>query len=327
MSNVVYNPKVPGEHEISVTVRGEHLPDSPTCVNVKKGHVDYNEKVTRCLTFAHRGKAPGCLVQPRDVAVRNNGDILVADTLNHRVQIFNSKGKFVACFGGGKGRGLGQLSFPSGIAISPHCHVIVSDHGNHRVQIFSSNGVFLRSFGGHGDTKGLMDHPTGIAVDEEGHIVVVDQYNHRVQMFDQNGVFIRQFGCYGNKDGQLDRPMYVAITPDGDIVVTDSGNHRVQVFDVDGRHRETFGQRGTKDGEFYNPTGITIDASGYVVVSDQTAGIQIFKPDLEFAMKLVPRSVDKLESPMGLDYTPEGQIVAVDKGRSNVKIFYPEKLK
>ena len=322
LCNVVYNPKVPGEHEISVTFRGEHLPDSPICVNVKDGHVIYAQTKTKCTTFGHRGSVPGCLNQPCDVAVRNNGHILVADTSNHRVQIFDANGKFISNFGK-QGGSFGQLTYPSGVAISPHNHVIVSDYGNHRVQVFTSGGVHLRSFGGKGSAEGLIDHPIGVAVDEEGHVVVVDQDNHRVQIFDENGKFLRQFGCYGNGNGQLDRPMYVAISPDGDIFVTDSRNHRVQIFDADGRYRESLGERGTNDGEFYYPTGITIDAAGYVVVSDQTARIQVFNAELQFVAKLEPRSVHKLECPMGIDYTPEGKIIIVDKECSNVKILYP----
>ena len=366
LCSVVYRPKVPGEHEISVTVRGEHLPDSPICVNVKDGHVDFTEKRAKCSIFGHRGSAPGSFNQPCDVAVRSNGDILVADTSNHRVQIFDATGAFISSFGE-HGGGLGQLSYPSSIAVSHHGHVMVSDHVNHRVQVFTSGGVYLRSFGDKGSTEGLLDHPTGIAVDEEGHIVVTDKNNHRVQIFDQNGKFIRQFGCYGNEVGQLDRPMYTAISPDGDIFVTDSGNHRVQIFDADGRYRETFGKRGRNDGEFYYPTGITIDAAGFVVVSDQTARVQVFNSELEFLLKLEPRSAGKLECPrkrsvgkqdcprkrsvdelecprkrsvdglecrrkksevklgcpMGIDYTPEGKIVIVDKECCNVKILYP----
>ena len=117
--NVVYCPKVPGEHEISVTVRGEHLPDSPVCVNVKEGHVTYAQTRPRCLTFGKRGCNPGCFDQPCDVAVRNNGHILVADAANNRIQTFNAKAQLVSKFGT-KGGGLGQLSYPSGIALSPH---------------------------------------------------------------------------------------------------------------------------------------------------------------------------------------------------------------
>ena len=125
--------------------------------------------------------------------------------------------------------------------------------------------------------------------------------------------------------------MYVAVSPDGDIFVTDSGNHRVQIFDSDGHHRGTFGQEGTNDGEFCYPAGITIDAAGYIVVSDHTARIQVFNTDLQFVRKLEPLSVDKLgrersvgrlECPMGMDYSPDGKIVVVDKGCGNVKIFH-----
>lgn len=311
---VVYKPKVPGEHEISITVRGQHIPDSPVCINVKEGHVNFSKSHVKWVTFGDRGSAPGCFTSPCDLAVRNNGQILVADTLNHRVQILDPRGEFISNFGQ-QGENFGELFHPSGIAVSPHGHVIVSDHGNNRVQVFTSCGVFLRSFGSKGDSEGYMHHPTGIAVDEEGHILVADQENHRIQIFDENGRFIRQFGCYGKGACQLDRPMYIAISPDGDIFVTDSGNHRVVIFNGDGRLKAKFGK-------IYHPTGISVDAAGFVLVSDRSARLQLFDAELQFVTRLEPQTVaEKLECPVGIDYSPEGRIVIADKGCCNVRML------
>jgi tripartite motif-containing protein 71 len=62
-------------------------------------------------------------------------DIVVADSYNHRVQIFDAEGNFLHKFGS-DGSGDGQFSFPKGVAISKAGNIIVTDYNNHRVQIF-----------------------------------------------------------------------------------------------------------------------------------------------------------------------------------------------
>lgn len=319
---VSYSPRVPGEHEISIAFQGEHLPDSPVCVNVKMAHVVCT-KAHACLVIGRRGNSPGCFDRVCDVAVRSNGNILSVDSFNHRVQTFSSNGSFISQFGM-KGEGLGRLLYPTGLAISPEGHVIVTEHGNHRVQLFTSDGAHLLTFGGHGNGNGLMDHPTGVAVDEEGQLVVVDQHNHRIQVFNASGHFKYRFGCYGNQNGQFDRPMFAAINQDGEIFVTDSGNHRIQIFDEGGRFRRAFGRQGTDDGEFFCPTGVTVDACGYVIVSDKSNRIQVFTSELDFVTKLDARDKGggKLDCPMGLDFTPGGRIAVADQGNASVKVLY-----
>ena len=66
-----------------------------------------------------------------------SGLILVADTGNHRVSIFDKEGSCVHCFGS-PGLEDGQFSHPRGIAISPNGSIYVSDSHNKRIQVFSA---------------------------------------------------------------------------------------------------------------------------------------------------------------------------------------------
>lgn len=75
-------------------------------------------------------------VRPNGVAVDEEGNIIVADSRNDRVQVFSSSGRFISKFGM-KGTGPGEFDRPSGICVSPvDGAVIVVDFGNNRVQIF-----------------------------------------------------------------------------------------------------------------------------------------------------------------------------------------------
>ena len=73
--------------------------------------------------------------RPNGVAVDEEGNIIVADSRNDRVQVFTSSGRFINKFGV-KGTGPGEFDRPSGICISPEGAIIVVDFGNNRVQIF-----------------------------------------------------------------------------------------------------------------------------------------------------------------------------------------------
>ena len=63
-----------------------------------------------------------------------NGDIVVADQGNHRVQFFSKGGLFLRSFGF-KGHDLGRLYNPRGLALGPNGEIAVADYSNHRIVV------------------------------------------------------------------------------------------------------------------------------------------------------------------------------------------------
>ena len=64
------------------------------------------QKQTLLLTFGSRGSQPGLFTWPRGIAVGPDNSIVVADSSNHRVQIFAENGvhRFsFGCYGNGEG--------------------------------------------------------------------------------------------------------------------------------------------------------------------------------------------------------------------------------
>ena len=95
----------------------------------------------------------------------------MADSSNHRIQVFTAEGKFLHMFGR-RGRARGELDSPVGVAVDTSGMVYVSEEGNHRVSLFTSEGRFVTSFGRRGKKPGEFDCPYGLAVDNSGVVYV-----------------------------------------------------------------------------------------------------------------------------------------------------------
>ena len=200
------------------------------------------------FVFGSKGSGNGQFDNPMGVAIAPSGNIVVADTGNDRVQVFDHTGKFLSKFGGNHaillatdvGSGQGKFWFPRAIAISPAGEIVVSEALNNRVQVFDREAKFLRLFGNKGRGNGNLDNPTGVAITASGNIVVADEKNYRIQVFNLEGKFFDQFGNEGAGDGHFFTGIWdVAITSSQDFVVSDC--HRIQVFDKNGKFRREIG--------------------------------------------------------------------------------------
>jgi sugar lactone lactonase YvrE len=77
--------------------------------------------------------------------ITRNNQLLITDTGNKRVQVFDTEGNFVAQFGK-SGAGPGEFSEPVGLAEDPEGNIYVADTWNKRVQVWSKDFQYVRSF-------------------------------------------------------------------------------------------------------------------------------------------------------------------------------------
>ncbi len=143
---------------------------------------DYNSIGTPKKVFGSNGSGPGQFNGPRGVAVDQHNRIIVCDTDNNRVQIFDDQGNHIKCFGS-QGSGPGQLVGPWGVAVDQHKRIIVTEYNGHRVQIFDDQGKYIKCFGSHGSGPGQFSNTRRVAVDQHNNIIVVDCKGHRLQIF------------------------------------------------------------------------------------------------------------------------------------------------
>lgn len=138
----------------------------------------YQQKKRMVMKIGTRGTNPACFTWPRGVAVAPDNSLVVADSSNHRVQVFDFSGRFQFEFGS-YGSGEGEFDCLAGVACNRMGHFIVSDRYNHRVQVFDGSGRFLRAFGSEGRSDGKFSYPWGVACDALGFIYLCDKENHR----------------------------------------------------------------------------------------------------------------------------------------------------
>ena len=110
----------------------------------------------------HELTSPGDFAKPTGLAVDQDGNLYVADTLNNRIEIFDADGKFISTFGK-NGDGPGYFARPKGVAIDSDGHIWVADGVQDRVQVFNQEARLLISFGGHGLLPGQFQGLVGIA--------------------------------------------------------------------------------------------------------------------------------------------------------------------
>uniref|UniRef100_A0A1X7UZ81 B box-type domain-containing protein n=1 Tax=Amphimedon queenslandica TaxID=400682 RepID=A0A1X7UZ81_AMPQE len=179
-----------------------------------------------------KGSGPLQFSTPSGIAISPiTGQVYVADSGNHRVQVLNPDLTFSHSFGS-IGLANGQFQYPRDIAIDSQGLVYVADRDNDRIQKFSPDGKFVGQFGNKIIGSGKLNQPVGITIDTAatGLVYVSDGIN-RISVFTSNGVFVRNFARRGKSIRyQFYQPYGLAFDKNGFLYVCDSGNGRVVVF-------------------------------------------------------------------------------------------------
>ena len=87
------------------------------------------------------GQGNGQFYRPYDIAIGPSGLVYVADTFNHRIQVFHPDGTYDFQWGS-LGTGDGEFDYTRGIAIDSDGYVYVVDHYNNRIQKFAADGTY-----------------------------------------------------------------------------------------------------------------------------------------------------------------------------------------
>jgi YD repeat-containing protein len=257
--------------------------------------------------FGTAGSGNGQFKEPKDVAVAKNGNLLVLDTANSRVQELSSSGKYETKFGS-SGAGIGQMKEPDAIAVDAKGNAWIADTGNNRIDEFNEKHEFVQAFGygvSNGEEKleictstceagtagansGQLKEPKGIAVTSGGDVYVSDTANNRIEEFGEKGEFVSTFGfgvsngktefeictkeckagSTGSGNGQFDQPVGLAVDSSGNVWVIDRLNNRVEEFNSKNEYVSKFGTSGSGAGQLKEPKGIAVDSTGNVWIAD-----------------------------------------------------------
>jgi len=180
---------------------------------------------------------------PLSIAADPVGCIYVVDTMNCRIEKFDSSGNFLLKWGSA-GSTNGKFSLPTRVCADGAGNIYVLDVGTDLVQKFDSAGTFIAKIGGPGTGNGQFsfggNDGAGVAVDSSGNVYVLDDGNSRVEKFTTtNGTTYTcaaTWGSHGSANGQLSIGSQANLVVDGSgtVYVADPGNHRIVTFSSTG---------------------------------------------------------------------------------------------
>ena len=202
------------------------------------------------------------LLAPEALAVDHRGDILVADTGNHRLLLVTRDGEVLEEFGG-FGWEDGQFDTPSDLSVYEGFYTYVLDEGNRRVVRYDADGDFLDVIVPEDDAG----TPVAMAIGPAGGLFLVDLDSQSVVSYSQFEERLSPLGRFGLDEGGLADPADVAVGPGREVAVADRGRFSIEVFDEFGSELYSLA---TPDTMF--PVDITFDHVGNVFVADGRHG-------------------------------------------------------
>jgi DNA-binding beta-propeller fold protein YncE len=267
----------------------------------------------------HGGKPFGKhqLNSPTGIAVDADGNVLVADTNNGRIEKLSAAGKFLGTFGT-KGSGYGQFAAPNGIAIDRTGNIYVADAANHRVEKRASDGTLIAQW--KGPELGFYG-PRRIAIGPDDSIYVVDQGRTRIVKFKPDGQVLTVWGSKGTGNGQFDDPTSVTVDPTTNkIYVADPRNRRIQVFDSNGKFLTKW-----RVPEWGEPAGfedLVVDSHTGRLYASSTHMNSVLVFDLNGTKlgSFTPKPPDKLEGPSALALT-DGKLYVLNMAGNRVSVI------
>ena len=227
------------------------------------------------------------------VALTQDGQVVVADSSNHRLQVLTVEGAFVAAVGSRGSQPL-QFQYPHDIAVDRNGRLFVTELWNHRVQVLNSDLSFSHCFGSEGDKPGQLYSPRGIAIDQDGMVYVSDFGNHRIQKFAPSGFFLASFDH--KKLRHSFSPYGLCFDSKNLLYATDMQNSVVCVFNTSGKF---LGYIGNSDGSSFNHPRFIVSDKDRLYISDDNGVVtnKCFQQALDVSTKLAK----SLFNPTALD--------------------------
>jgi sugar lactone lactonase YvrE len=221
------------------------------------GSGDFDDAVERV------GAADAAFRFPFNVAVLDDGSVLVSDSGNHVIRRVQD----------------GQVTVYAGFLYLP------------RDAAGLPSGTLVDGTA----ATAVFKQPAGLAVDAEGNVYVADSGNHAIRKIDREGnvTTVAGNGLMGMADGKgaearFNNPQDVAVAADGTIYVADTGNHAIRAISPDGvvttlnassdrvveivpgyvTGAGDYADGPLADAKFNEPFGLALDARGNLYVSD-----------------------------------------------------------
>ncbi len=243
---------------------------------------------------------------PTAVAVDREGNLYIADTMNHRVRMVDAvTGVITTLAGTGQARfsgdggpaGQAALNEPAALAVDDEGRLYIADQSNHRIRVVDLKTAVIRTVAGtgiatyDGDGKPAVDTalagPSGLALVAD-RLYIADTFNGRVRCVERvtglmttvagDGGVYRYESPSDAPSAGLSRPSGIAFDHEGRLFLTDSDNHLIRQWDWESGEAFCVAGQGVprysgdggvaRDASLCYPFGIVADRDGTLLVAD-----------------------------------------------------------
>jgi hypothetical protein len=288
------------------------------------------------------------LAAPSDVAVAQDGSLLVADTVNNVIRRVRPNGTIVSIGGTGADGSAGVrvgaadavgFDAPRGVAAAGDGGVLVADTGHDAIRLISAKGTVTALVGRSGEIRADLKSPGDVTALGSAGYLIADTGNHRVLRVTEaasnqyNVDVLAGSGQAGySGDGgpataaRLSEPTQVFASPDGSVLVADTGNGAV-------RRILPSGVIETVVRDLDRPEGVLGLADGGVIVSGPDGLYRVepdgsrakiaggpergYNGDRGPALELLFDGVGQIAS------APDGRVLFTERGSDRIRAFDP----
>jgi len=255
----------------------------------------------------HGNPLQAALNTPSGVAI-NRGDLLIADTGNHRIRRLTYDGDLSTYVGtgqpGNNGDGANltqlQLNAPAKVVSDDASGLVfIADTGNQMIRCVDPSHHLITVAGGGATTlvvgaapiAGLnarLQGPTGMAFDSGGNLYVCESAANRILKLDAShewkiGVYAgTSTAGFGGDQGpalqaRFNHPADLAVDSQDNLYIADTGNNRIRKIGPDGTVSTVAGNgligffgdgRTAEAASFTAPSGVAVDNLGDLFVAD-----------------------------------------------------------
>ena len=239
-------------------------------------------------------------IKPWGVAVTKNSNIVISDTLDKCIKIFNMEGMCLQKFG--------KFLCPCGIAVNSDGNFVVTDFFSASVYVIDITGRAVQKFDFRSDSDAHMSGRSHICITKNDTLVVSDMSNNSVKMFDKSGHLLHQMQC---QDIQMSSTSGVCIDQTGNILVADTLGSKITILNKDGKvtfhldfksgmRTSYLSNKQDELGFNGDPTGIAISPRGNLVLtyskSNQVHVYRLANKQCSLSLKLANSPEEHIEN-------------------------------
>jgi hypothetical protein len=195
---------------------------------------------------------------PGGILIDSDGNLVFADTGNHRVRKVDARTGVITTIAGTGQSGFSgdsdqatraRLNSPRGVASDREGNLFIADTGNSRIRRVDKSTQMITTVGGNGNaafagdegpaTSAALNFPLGLAIDGAGDIFVLDSFNHRVRKITASGTITTvggsgQPGFSGDGGNAINAsifaPSAIQIDRFGNLFFADTVNERIRAI-------------------------------------------------------------------------------------------------